>query len=482
MVSTAKANSLPFVHISFPHRPKVTWSNHQKCMLSISVNQRPKLFVPFQNVIISMLHEDKLIYEYENVTLHVHHHQVPPHAQCISQPNSGAPQVVVVNHNDLETDTSFANDVVSPIVIPYCITKRCGRCYHHFTSMCTKECDQKYVIVILRQKLNGDEPEGPSSMSMMLDTSMMPYSRIRNYGTCYHIHRMVGRVRYFTTKNECIILQSDFTPCIGGTTATSAPCRSCKTIVEHISPPLVLTDNNFRSVNESVWRTSADMRNEVTFTTEVRATTSNTIFRSGFHGDSRWLGRCIDTASPLCSGPKVSYQSTHESNEWTNVTHGNDVQMQPMSQKRITISDASSLPTLQTYIDTISSNESHEHVARNDDDEKLFGGAQYWYDVTSAPWHAKEHINSFEMRAASTAIRWMLKRPNAIGTRVMMMNDSQVTVGVMTKGRTSSHILLRRMRSIAAHTLASGVITYTRWIPSHLNPSDRASRKYAPRW
>jgi hypothetical protein len=86
------------------------------------------------------------------------------------------------------------------------------------------------------------------------------------------------------------------------------------------------------------------------------------------------------------------------------------------------------------------------------------------------------------MRAASTAIRWMLSHPKSINKRVMMMNDSQVTVGVMSKGRTSSHILLRRMRSISAHILASGIEVYTRWIPSQLNPADKPSRKYSPRW
>ena len=101
-----------------------------------------------------------------------------------------------------------------------------------------------------------------------------------------------------------------------------------------------------------------------------------------------------------------------------------------------------------------------------------------WQVVLAAPWRALEHINSYELRSSSTAIRWLLSHPGTIGTRVMLLSDSQVAVGCMAKGRTSSHVLLRRMRSIASHVLASGINVYCRWIPSELNPADEPSRRF----
>jgi hypothetical protein len=103
-----------------------------------------------------------------------------------------------------------------------------------------------------------------------------------------------------------------------------------------------------------------------------------------------------------------------------------------------------------------------------------------WQVVLAARWRALEHINSYELRSSSTAIRWLLSHPGTTGTRVMLLSDSQVAVGCMAKGRTSSHVLLRRMRSIASHVLASGINMYCRWIPSELNPADEPSRRFHP--
>jgi hypothetical protein len=116
------------------------------------------------------------------------------------------------------------------------------------------------------------------------------------------------------------------------------------------------------------------------------------------------------------------------------------------------------------------------------DNELLFGATQQWKSVIASPWKVKEHINSYELRASSTALRWILSHPNTIGTRVTLISDSQVAVGCITKGRSSSHVLLRRLRSISAHVLASNVTLYTRWVPSEMNPADEPSRRFAANW
>lgn len=60
-----------------------------------------------------------------------------------------------------------------------------------------------------------------------------------------------------------------------------------------------------------------------------------------------------------------------------------------------------------------------------------------------------------------------------------MLSDSQVAVGALTKGRTSSHTLLCRLRPICALLLAAGIQLFTRWIRSELNPADEPSRRYS---
>lgn len=120
-----------------------------------------------------------------------------------------------------------------------------------------------------------------------------------------------------------------------------------------------------------------------------------------------------------------------------------------------------------------------------------------WKEVVSSPWRygAKvtgptgattaanssrdgERIECLEMRAASTAIRHVLSRPMTHNGRLLLLSDSQVVVGALTKGRSSSHLLLRRLRPISALLLGSGLQVYCRWVPSLLNPADPPSRLY----
>jgi hypothetical protein len=102
-----------------------------------------------------------------------------------------------------------------------------------------------------------------------------------------------------------------------------------------------------------------------------------------------------------------------------------------------------------------------------------------WTTIVAAPWHGEEHINSFEVRSISTAVRWVLSTPVSIGRRLLVLSDSQVAVGALSKGRSSSPLLLRRLRPIAAAVLASGLQLFVRWIPSAVNPADEPSRRFS---
>ena len=104
-----------------------------------------------------------------------------------------------------------------------------------------------------------------------------------------------------------------------------------------------------------------------------------------------------------------------------------------------------------------------------------------WSVIAASPWKPNdEHINSLEIRASSTAIRWVLSHPHSIGRRLLLLSDSEVAVGCLSKGRSSSHRLLRRLRSISSLLLASRLQLSVWWIPSHLNPADEPSRRWSP--
>jgi hypothetical protein len=101
-----------------------------------------------------------------------------------------------------------------------------------------------------------------------------------------------------------------------------------------------------------------------------------------------------------------------------------------------------------------------------------------WSVVVSSRWRfATEHINSYELRAVSTAVRWSLSYPSSTGRKLLIFSDSLVAVGSLRKGRSSSPLLLRRLRAISSWLLAGGLRLLLYWIPSELNPADEPSRR-----
>lgn len=103
-------------------------------------------------------------------------------------------------------------------------------------------------------------------------------------------------------------------------------------------------------------------------------------------------------------------------------------------------------------------------------------GPSSWSTIISHGWLRQEHINILELRAASSAVRWVLSHPSSLCRRLLLLSDSQVAVGALSKGRSSSFQVLRRLRFIASHLLAGGIQLYSRWITSTSNPADGPSR------
>jgi hypothetical protein len=100
-----------------------------------------------------------------------------------------------------------------------------------------------------------------------------------------------------------------------------------------------------------------------------------------------------------------------------------------------------------------------------------------WQRAISASWkRSGEHINALELRAVVTCVKRALSEAQTTCRRLLVLADSTVTVGSLVKGRSSSPVLLRRLRSVAALLLASGMRLTVCWLPSAANPADDASR------
>ena len=87
----------------------------------------------------------------------------------------------------------------------------------------------------------------------------------------------------------------------------------------------------------------------------------------------------------------------------------------------------------------------------------------------------KAHINQLEMRAVLLSLDWRL-RAGQRKRRFVHLVDSQVSLAILCKGRTSSRKLLPEARRIAARVLAAGLTPCYAYVRSKLNPADAPSR------
>ena len=61
--------------------------------------------------------------------------------------------------------------------------------------------------------------------------------------------------------------------------------------------------------------------------------------------------------------------------------------------------------------------------------------------------------------------------------RVLLLSDSTVAIGALTKGRSSAFALNRLLRRRLALEAAGGFTTTLRWVTSKVMPADRLSRE-----
>jgi len=101
-----------------------------------------------------------------------------------------------------------------------------------------------------------------------------------------------------------------------------------------------------------------------------------------------------------------------------------------------------------------------------------------WRETISTGWQLPgEHINVLECRAVVLALRQRFRSPEALGTRFLHLVDSRVCLCMIAKGRTSSWRLRRVLGKVNALLLASQCSMTLGFCRTHLNPSDRPSRR-----
>ena len=99
-----------------------------------------------------------------------------------------------------------------------------------------------------------------------------------------------------------------------------------------------------------------------------------------------------------------------------------------------------------------------------------------WKHCFHCRWKNTEHINSLEMRAILLSLRWRVCHLEETEVRFAHLTDSYVCMSVISKGRSSSDMLMHIMRKVSAFCFAFGLLPILLHVESTENPTDEASR------
>jgi hypothetical protein len=87
------------------------------------------------------------------------------------------------------------------------------------------------------------------------------------------------------------------------------------------------------------------------------------------------------------------------------------------------------------------------------------------------------HINHKELRALRMHVRRFARMgPSARGRRIVILCDSQVVVGALSRGRSASRKLNRAVKAFIPLLLPAHLYMAILWVPTGANPSDAPSR------
>ncbi len=100
-----------------------------------------------------------------------------------------------------------------------------------------------------------------------------------------------------------------------------------------------------------------------------------------------------------------------------------------------------------------------------------------WKVVAGWKWKGNsEHINSLELRAILTTIKWRLCHQHHLRCRFLHLTDSMVCLHALCRGRSSSKKLRRTLCRINALLLVSGSQGLWGYVHTDSNPADKPSR------
>ena len=97
-----------------------------------------------------------------------------------------------------------------------------------------------------------------------------------------------------------------------------------------------------------------------------------------------------------------------------------------------------------------------------------------WVVDDAWSWKSSSHINALETAATLRMLRKVAR--NGGDVRVTYLVDSHVSRSIVAKGRSSSAVLRRMLRTLASICLAYGIYPAGRFVPTRLNPADHPSR------
>ena len=92
-------------------------------------------------------------------------------------------------------------------------------------------------------------------------------------------------------------------------------------------------------------------------------------------------------------------------------------------------------------------------------------------------WPSDSHINKLELRSCLSALRWRLRSVQGFRVRFFHCVDSQVAMGAITKGRSSSRDLQMVVDKFNATVLATRVRPVLAYFHTKNNPADAPSRR-----
>ena len=95
----------------------------------------------------------------------------------------------------------------------------------------------------------------------------------------------------------------------------------------------------------------------------------------------------------------------------------------------------------------------------------------------SKAWTADEPLCILEARAVVLTLKQLCRGRDNFGRRHLIIGDAMAVVLALTKGRSSSPVLLSICRQWCALCLAADIYAHVLWVPSQRNQSVSQGRK-----